>query len=405
MKTLAAATTLLGLAAAVACGDSSATTGGGGTAGAASTAGAAQGGSPSQGGGSSEGGTDQGGQSTGGTAEGGGVPDTDPCADAADGAHCGSELGGLADHGSLYHCQSGVTQSVDACPAGCEGSACITPAADPCESAQFGNGDYCGGSLIGGDAEKLYHCADGSTQSAEVCEAGCQVQPPGVPDTCKPTGDPCALASSGNGLYCAASLGAGDPNVLYDCENGATASTTQCTQGCQPMPPGQPDQCATGGGGGCCVNAPPGALTQAYSACGLGGSHYGRDYGTAIGTPIYAGISGTVVGSALGFPNCYDNGCTSQCWNAFNYVKIKSDCGDPDDPAHDLFVYYLHIDSLAPSIGNGSHVTQGQLVAYSGNSGCSSGPHIHIETVSVPAGQSAGLSTCNSVDPASRYCP
>ncbi|HTJ84217.1 MAG TPA: M23 family metallopeptidase, partial [Polyangiaceae bacterium] len=143
---------------------------------------------------------------------------------------------------------------------------------------------------------------------------------------------------------------------------------------------------------------------QPFTACGGGGSHYGMDLGVVVGTPIYAGIGGTVVSHVLGFPNCYDNGCTSSCWNAFNYVKIKSDCGDPDVSGHDYFVYYLHIDDLAPGISNGSHVSQGQLVAYSGNSGCSSGPHIHIETVSVPAGGSASLSTCNSVDPATRYC-
>ncbi|MEO7330500.1 MAG: M23 family metallopeptidase, partial [Minicystis sp.] len=102
--------------------------------------------------------------------------------------------------------------------------------------------------------------------------------------------------------------------------------------------------------------------------------------------------------------NCYSNGCSAACWNAFNYVKIKSDCGDPQDGAKDLFVYYLHIDDLAPGIGNGSHVEQGQLVAHSGNSGCSSGPHIHIETASVSQGASASLSTCKSVDPSSRFC-
>jgi len=42
---------------------------------------------------------------------------------------------------------------------------------------------------------------------------------------------------------------------------------------------------------------------------------------------------------------------------------------------------------------------------YSGNSGRSSGPHIQIETVSVPKGQSGALNTCNSVNPATRDCP
>jgi len=292
------------------------------------------------------------------------------------------------------------------CANGCSNGACVKPPTDPCASASSGNGLYCGGSLSGGDPSALYNCQNGTTASKQNCPAGCQVNPPGVADACKTTtANPCASASSGNGLYCGGSLTGGDPNVLYNCQNGQIASQTTCPAGCQINPPGQADACKATGGGTCCVNKPPGSLTQSYSACGGGGSHYGIDYGTPVGTPIYAGISGTVVGSATGYPNCYNNGCTSQCWNAFNYVKIKSDCGDPANPqTKDLYVYYLHINGLAQGIANGTHVTQGQLVAYSGNSGCSSGPHIHIETVSVNKGASASLNTCNSVNPTTRYC-
>lgn len=339
---------------------------------------------------------------TGTSGAGGGA--SDPCAGAGDGAHCGSELGGSADHGSLYQCQGGVTASAMGCPYGCEASACQSPPPDPCASAASGNGLYCGGNLSGGDANTLYDCENGSTASKQTCPNGCLMNPPGVADACKSAGDPCANASSGDGAYCGSSLGAGNANTLYQCQNETTASSQPCPAGCQQNPPGVADACKPNGGQ-CCLNHPPGVVTQPFTACGNGGSHYGIDYGTPIGTPIYAGISGTVVGSALGFPNCYDNGCSQSCWNSFNCVKIESDCGDPANGSHDLYVYYLHINDLAPGIGNGSHVDQGQLVAYSGSSGCSSGPHIHIETVSVPSGQSAVLNTCNSVDPSSRYCP
>ncbi len=327
----------------------------------------------------------------------------DPCAGASDGAHCGGDLGGLADHNSLYQCAGGKTASAQPCSNGCAGGACTAPPADPCASAQYGNGAYCGGNLNGGDPNALYNCQNGATAGKTNCPSGCQQNPPGVADACKTSGDPCAGATSGNGAYCGAVIG-GDPNVLYNCQNQSTAGTTTCTAGCQQNPPGIADACKPTNGGACCLEHPPGVITQPYTACGNGGSHYGIDYGTPIGTPIYAGISGTVVSSALGYPNCYNNGCSSSCWNAFNYVKIKSDCGDPGSSGHDLYIYYLHIDSLAAGIANGAHVTQGQLVAYSGNSGCSSGPHIHIETASVPAGQGAVLNTCSSVDPASRYC-
>jgi hypothetical protein len=334
------------------------------------------------------------------------TPPDDPCHGASDGAHCGSALGGLADHNSVYHCVGGATQSATPCAAGCEAGACKMIAPDPCASAMSGNGLYCGGTLMGGDPGALYNCQNGLTAGKTGCNVGCKVNPPGTPDACNPEGDPCQGAMSGNGLYCGSSLPGGDPNDLYNCQNGATANKTVCPEGCQVNPPGTPDACkAVQNGGECCLKVPPGVVTQPFTACGGGGSHYGIDYGTAIGTPIYAGISGTVVGTQTGLPNCYNNGCTMQCWNAFNYVKLKSDCGDPNNPANDLFVYYLHIDSLGPGIQNGAHVDQGQLVAYSGNSGCSSGPHIHLETVSVPKGQSASLNTCKSENPASDFCP
>ncbi len=331
---------------------------------------------------------------------------SDPCNGAGDGNYCGAALGGLADHNSLYQCSGGITASATPCPAGCENNACKQIDQDPCASAQSGNGKYCGGTLMGGDPGALYNCQNGSTADKQACNNGCKVNPPGIADTCNPEGDPCNGAASGDGPYCGAGLPGGDPNVLYQCVGKATQSSQTCAEGCQLNPPGVPDACKkVQNGGECCLDTPPGVLTQSFSACGGGGSHYGIDYGTAVGTPIYAGMAGTVVSSALGYPNCYNNGCTQACWNAFNFVKIKADCGDPDNAANDLFIYYLHIDDLGPGVGNGTHLDQGQLLAHSGNSGCSSGPHIHIETASVPKGQNATLNTCASVDPGSRYCP
>ena len=385
---------------------------GGSATGAAGAGGAAGGGASGGDGGAGNAGNAGGGAaggagnagSAGGSAGAGGAPSDDPCAGVPDGQHCGSELGGLADHASLYVCTGGVTTNATGCPAGCENDACSAPPADPCASATSGDGLYCGGSLLNGDASKLYLCQGGQTSSASTCPSGCTVMPPGVADQCASSGDPCAQANAGNGLYCGSSLGAGAPDTLYDCQGGSTASATPCANGCLMNPPGTPDACASGGGGSCCLEAPPGVLTQAYSACGNGGSHYGRDYGAAMGTPLYAGMSGTVVGHATGFPNCYDNGCSQSCWSSFNYVKLKADCGDPDVPGNDFFLYYLHVDALAPGIANGTHVEQNELLAYVGNSGCSSGPHVHIEAVSKPSGQGATLSTCASVDPASRFC-
>ena len=127
--------------------------------------------------------------------------------------------------------------------------------ADPCGAAASGNGPYCGVTL-GGDPNALYNCQGGATASKTTCANGCTVMPPGQADQCAgSSSDPCASASSGNGAYCGKTLG-GDPNALYDCQNGKTASKDVCASGCVLNPPGTADKCASappppsGGGSG-----------------------------------------------------------------------------------------------------------------------------------------------------------
>jgi hypothetical protein len=260
----------------------------------------------------------------------------------------------------VYTCSGGSTVTAVGCESGCSSGACLSPPTDPCGSAEAGSGLHCGGTLTKGDPGALYNCQTGATVSKSSCTSGCKVNPPGTPDACQPVGDPCTGAKLGDGPYCGASLrGSADLTVLYQCQNKKTASQTTCAASCQVNPPGTPDVCKPAGSGQCCVKKPAGAILQPYSACGLGGSHHGVDCGTAVGTPIYAGIAGTVTGSATELPNCFDNGCSKACSGAFNYVKIKADCGDAADPLKDLYVYYLHIDGLAPGIENGSHVDTG----------------------------------------------
>lgn len=87
-----------------------------------------------------------------------------------------------------------------------------------------------------------------------------------------------------------------------------------------------------------------------------GGNHYGVDWATPTGTTIYASSGGTV--TRAGWSSSY-----GYC------VYIKH----PDG----LETRYAHNSRLLVSVGQ--TVNQGQAIAYSGNTGDSSGPHLHFE--------------------------
>ncbi len=87
-----------------------------------------------------------------------------------------------------------------------------------------------------------------------------------------------------------------------------------------------------------------------------GGNHYGVDWACPTGTTIYASSGGTV--TRAGWSSSY-----GYC------VYIKH----PDG----LESRYAHNSRLLVSVGQ--KVNQGQAIAYSGNTGDSSGPHLHFE--------------------------
>lgn len=84
--------------------------------------------------------------------------------------------------------------------------------------------------------------------------------------------------------------------------------------------------------------------------------HNGIDYAAPTGTPVHAVADGTV---------------TARYWEAGggNVLKIKH--------SHGLETLYLHLSKFASGIAVGTRVKQNQVVAYSGNTGRSTGPHLH----------------------------
>lgn len=93
-----------------------------------------------------------------------------------------------------------------------------------------------------------------------------------------------------------------------------------------------------------------------------GGFHYGQDFGADDGTPIYAAQAGTVVyiGYADGFGQ---------------WIVL-----DHDDTEGSGTTVYGHMwNAFATGLQQGDHVDAGQLIAYVGANGQSSGPHLHFE--------------------------
>ena len=85
--------------------------------------------------------------------------------------------------------------------------------------------------------------------------------------------------------------------------------------------------------------------------------HAGIDIGVGIGTPIRAAKAGTVIYSS---------------WmSGYGNVIIIDHGGG-------FSTLYAHQSRLVA--GDGQQVAQGQLVGYSGNTGDSTGPHLHFET-------------------------
>jgi len=88
-------------------------------------------------------------------------------------------------------------------------------------------------------------------------------------------------------------------------------------------------------------------------------NHYGVDLGGDLGNPLYAVDNGVIVYAG---------------WNDWGYGNVVA-----IDHGNGYQTLYAHLDSL--NVGCGSFVTQGDVIGYMGNTGNSSGPHLHFEII------------------------
>ena len=98
------------------------------------------------------------------------------------------------------------------------------------------------------------------------------------------------------------------------------------------------------------------ALSGAYN----GNQHNGMDLGAPVGTKIYAPLTGTVrfVGNTDLVPGCYSWG---------KWILI--------DHPNGLSSMFAHLSQ--PAVVAGQKVNTGDVVGYVGNTGYSTGPHLH----------------------------
>jgi len=92
---------------------------------------------------------------------------------------------------------------------------------------------------------------------------------------------------------------------------------------------------------------------------GLRRFHNGIDLAGPVGTPIGAAMPGTVVHTE------------TQIGNYGKFVIVRHDAG--------FQTLYAHLDRI--SVGKGQYVSQGQRVGTMGNTGRSTGPHLHFSII------------------------
>ncbi|ETB64070.1 TPA: M23 family peptidase [Candidatus Nomurabacteria bacterium] len=109
-----------------------------------------------------------------------------------------------------------------------------------------------------------------------------------------------------------------------------------------------------------------GPITSPYGSR-WGSFHYGVDIGNKRGTPIVASASGVVTKVV----NYCKEGASSCGGRYGNYIVI--------DHPNGMKTKYAHLQSVSVSLG--ATVSQGEKIGTIGNTGRSTGPHLHFEVI------------------------
>lgn len=270
------------------------------------------------------------------------------------------------------------------------------PTTCPCFA---GDGPYCGQSVadhageagcevpsLAGHEGDLLACAAGEWAVQEACAEGCLSTTPGESDACQLPLCACFVkvawcgsgaAEHGQGLDppCRVPLVPEHNGDILGCEGPDWIVKQKCPKGCHENQMGIPDTCNDDS-----LYLLPYACGDAFTCSqgNFGSSHQGSqayawDFAMPKGTPVHAARAGVVayaeVRSPPGSP-CYDPpGLLESCHNKANFVGVRH--------ADGTVALYMHLRQLA--VGEGDVVAQGDVIGLSGNSGYTSGPHLHFQ--------------------------
>ncbi|MEO0367786.1 MAG: M23 family metallopeptidase [Pseudomonadota bacterium] len=109
-------------------------------------------------------------------------------------------------------------------------------------------------------------------------------------------------------------------------------------------------------------------------------SRYAIDFDLPVGTPIYAARDGKVVDQ---YRLSNSGGLSEMHLDKGNYIEIEHSDG--------TIANYHHLRMLGVKVQIGDEVATGDFIGYSGNTGYSSGPHLHF-AVTRPISSSAAIS-------------
>ncbi len=120
-------------------------------------------------------------------------------------------------------------------------------------------------------------------------------------------------------------------------------------------------------------------VSTGYVSNSFSSKHIGTDFHASIGTEVYSIASGTVI-------KAIDNGCTGS-HNGSSYAPVctKAGCGGSYgnyiviSHGNNVYSLYAHLKTGSFRVSVNQTVSQGQLIALSGNAGNTYGAHLHLE--------------------------